>query len=95
METPIEEIEMLVEYVEIDFMNGIQLNPEYLECANKVRSWLRAAAEHPVERTEPGLTVTDDATSDEKDCPACSGIGHYMVGMYVETCCECEGTGKS
>jgi hypothetical protein len=28
-------------------------------------------------------------------CPACSGVGHYLVGNFDETCSECEGTGKA
>ena len=51
----------------------------------------RDAAEHCVERTEPGLTVTEDATSET--CPSCSGYGNYLVGDFRETCPECEGSG--
>ena len=29
----------------------------------------------------------------QEECPACSGVGHYLVGEYDETCPECEGTG--
>jgi hypothetical protein len=27
-------------------------------------------------------------------CPSCSGVGHYLVGNFDETCSECEGTGQ-
>ncbi len=29
----------------------------------------------------------------EQTCPSCSGVGHYLVGMFHETCSWCEGTG--
>ena len=43
--------------------------------------WLTSAAE---QRNE---------AEGEQTCPSCSGVGHYLVGMFHETCSWCEGTG--
>jgi len=52
----------------------------------------RAAAEHCVERTEPGLTVTENATSET--CPVCHGAKFIWLSDDMScVCIRCNGTG--
>ncbi len=45
-----------------------------------------------IELLEPPARTPDTADLGQT-CPACSGVGSYFVGVYRETCSECEGTG--
>jgi hypothetical protein len=45
-------------------------------------------------RHDRDAELPNEAEAGEHSCPACSGMGHYLVGNFYEICPECEGTGQ-
>ena len=70
---------------------------------DKVREWIGGVAWSiflwSARMTEEEYFAELDRVAEQRNdaetgtCPACSGVGSYFVGVYRETCSECEGTG--